>query len=179
MIGNFQCQTTPAGTDVENAAVLSNVQLTDQMALLGILRLLQTCRCVFEICARVLPVDVEEEFIQPTVEVVVMRYVLPRPGRKISRAKDTKARADRIYNPGHKRKPSILRLPQISATNRRAPLPDDKSGVHIELPSWRSASVKNSHCARLSKNSTLTFALFHRRTSLSGRPRRSRQGCHA
>ena len=60
---------------------LVDQQLGGEMALLGELRLLEPLPLALEIGAGILQVGIEEQLIEPVVEIVVMGDVAPRPRR--------------------------------------------------------------------------------------------------
>ncbi len=81
--GEIECQSAPVAADVERALVLLRHKLGCEMALLGELRIVERLVQTFEIGAGVLPVGIEEQRIEPAVEIVMMRDVALRPRRHI------------------------------------------------------------------------------------------------
>ena len=83
--GEIKPEPAPAAADVEHAAVgaLADEKLGGEMALLGELRVVERLVGRLEISAAVLPVGVEEERIEPAVQIVVVGDITPRPGGQI------------------------------------------------------------------------------------------------
>ena len=83
MLGEIEAQPAPARADVEHALARLQVQLGGEVALLGVLRFVEAGDAVFPIGAGILQVGVEEERIEPSVEVVVRMDVLLRPAERV------------------------------------------------------------------------------------------------
>ena len=70
--GEIERHAAEAAADVEHRLALVDQQLGGDMALLGELGLFERLARMLEIGAGILPVGVEEEIVNPPVEVVVM-----------------------------------------------------------------------------------------------------------
>src|SRR3984893_407126 len=101
------------------------------MALLRDLRVVQRHALVLEISARILPVGVEEERIEPAVEVVVMMNILARASARIELC-GAAAEIARGSNGerGKRRRGRVLRFDEIEKIGERA-LGDAEALVHI------------------------------------------------
>ena len=78
-LGEIEPEPAPAAADVEHASDRArSQQLGGEMPLLGELRVVERLSGVLEIGAAILPVGVEEERVEPAVEIVVMRDVAAR-----------------------------------------------------------------------------------------------------
>ena len=74
-----QRQPTPAGADVEHRKPRTiETELRRDMPLLGELRLFQRFVAAREVGAGVLPVAIEEQTVEPPVQIIVVRDVAPR-----------------------------------------------------------------------------------------------------
>ena len=87
-LGEIQAQSAPAAADVEHpqvslVAVAAEQQLGGEMPLLGELSIVERLLGTLEIAAAVLPVGVEEQRIEPAVEIVMMRHVVSRAAARI------------------------------------------------------------------------------------------------
>ena len=87
-IGQIQPQTAPATADVEQPRGALRItprqpQLGGEVALFGELRIIERLVGALEIGAAILPVGVEEERIQPAVEIVMVRDIPARAGSRI------------------------------------------------------------------------------------------------
>ena len=71
-------EAAPAAADVEHAAVRLDEKLGRDQPLLGELRLLERAVRALEVGAAVLLVGIEEQLVQPMVEIVVMGDVAAR-----------------------------------------------------------------------------------------------------
>ena len=79
-----QRQPAPAAADVQHVQVRPvQAQLGGDVPLLGGLRLLQRLVAAREIGAGVLPVAVQEQAVEAAVQIVVMRHVALRAGRRV------------------------------------------------------------------------------------------------
>ncbi len=79
-----QRQPAPAGADVEHRETRAvQTELRSDMPFLGDLRLFQRLVAAREVGAGILPVAVEEQAVQPPVQVVVVRHVALRATRGI------------------------------------------------------------------------------------------------
>ena len=85
-VGEVEAEAAPARTDVEHLHAGLKGELGGEVPLLGELRRLEVGLVVFEIGAGVLLVGVEEERIEPAVEVVVMGDVPPCAARGVELA---------------------------------------------------------------------------------------------
>src|SRR4029077_5273790 len=133
-VGNFreiERQTAPAATDVEHLGAGRDAQLRRQMALLGQLRVVERLVARFEIGAAILLVAVEEEPVQPAVEVVVMGDVVAGAGSWIELLQATEqiAHEPRQQGPDWRNKPFLPEQERQHVDDRAAF--DDKSAVHI------------------------------------------------
>ena len=79
--GEIEPKPAPAAADIEHALSGLQQQLGGEVPLLGELGVVERLVGVFEIGAAVLPVGVEEQRIEPSVEIVVMRDILARAPR--------------------------------------------------------------------------------------------------
>src|SRR5271163_2466618 len=66
--------------DVERAMAFVDEQLGGDVALFRQLRLFEALARMLEIGARILPVGVQKEFVEPVVQIVMARDIAPRPG---------------------------------------------------------------------------------------------------
>ena len=73
VLGEIEAEPAPAGADVEHPLSRLERELGGDVALLGELRVLQRRDAVLEVGAGILQVVVEEERIEPPVEIVVVR----------------------------------------------------------------------------------------------------------
>ena len=80
------------------------------MALLGELRIVERLTGRFEIGAAVLPVGIEEERIEPAVQVVVVGDITPRPRRQVELLQPALEIADEPLRAGPDRRHSVGRL---------------------------------------------------------------------
>ena len=79
-----QRQAAPAAADVQHRQVRPvEAELRGDVPLLGDLRLFQRLVAVREVGAGVLPVAIEEQAVEPAVQVVVVRDVAPRAVRRV------------------------------------------------------------------------------------------------
>ena len=78
-LGEILRKTAPAAPDVEHALARLDQKLRRQMAFLGELGIVERLARCLEVAAAILPVGVEEEGIEPAVEIVMMRDVAARP----------------------------------------------------------------------------------------------------
>ena len=83
--GEIEPEPAPAATDVEHAQILTELvrfeqQLGRQMPFLRKLRVVERLAGLFEIGAAILPVGVEEERVEASVEIVMMRHIAARAG---------------------------------------------------------------------------------------------------
>src|SRR5260370_5214851 len=76
-------QAAPTRTDVEDALAALDQQLGSEVALLGKLRVLQRSFRTIEIGAAILHVGIEEQRVEPAVQIVVMRHVVARSPARI------------------------------------------------------------------------------------------------
>ena len=81
--GQIEAKAAPARADVEHAVAAPDQELGGKVALLGELGIVERRVRRFEIGAAILPVGVEEEGIEPPVEIVMMGDVVPRPAAPI------------------------------------------------------------------------------------------------
>jgi hypothetical protein len=72
---DIEAEPAPARADVEHLVIRRDLQLGEDVPLLGRLRHLQRCLGICEVSAGILAVAVEEEVVERAVEVVVMRHV--------------------------------------------------------------------------------------------------------
>ena len=80
----MQRQATPAAADVEHLAARLQEKLGSKMAFFGLLRLFERLITALEISAGILPVRVEEQVVQRTGQIVMMRHIGARPGQRIA-----------------------------------------------------------------------------------------------
>ena len=134
LLGQMQRETTPAAADVENAVVRLDQELGREVPLLGELRVFQRLICMLEIGAGILPVRVEEQLIEPTIEIVMMRNISLRTSRQVAMTEDPQLRADMIDDAGDQRMRAVLRLPQHHRHEiiERAVF-DKETAVHVKL----------------------------------------------
>ena len=86
-LGQIEAKAAPARTDVEHAVAAPDQELGGKVTLLGELGIVERRRpAVSEIGAAILLVGVEEEGIEPPVEIVMMGDVVPRPAAPIESA---------------------------------------------------------------------------------------------
>ena len=78
VFGEIERKPAPAGADVEHALAGLDQQLGREMALLGELGVVERLVGRLEIGAAVLPVGVEEQRVEPAVEVIVMSDIASR-----------------------------------------------------------------------------------------------------
>ena len=78
-LGQIEAKAAPARTDVEHAVAAADQQLGGEVTLLGQLGIVEGGVRRLEIGAAILLVGVEEEGIEPPVEIVMMGDVVPRP----------------------------------------------------------------------------------------------------
>ena len=78
MFGEIETKAAPAAADVECALTLSHQQLCGQVPLLGELSVVERLFRRFEIGAAILPVGIQEQRIEPAVEIVMMRDIASR-----------------------------------------------------------------------------------------------------
>ena len=79
--GQIEAKAAPARADVEHAVAAPDQELGGKVAFLGELGIVERRIRRFEIAATILPVGVEEEGIEPPVEVVVVGDIVSSPGR--------------------------------------------------------------------------------------------------
>src|SRR5262249_45625874 len=79
----IKAQAAPTGTNVEDTLVGLESKLGRKVTFLGELCVVERCIRRLEICAAVLPVCVEEERIQPAVQVVMVRDIALSPLARI------------------------------------------------------------------------------------------------
>ena len=82
-LGQIEAKAAPARTDVEHAVAASDQKLGGEVTLLGQLGIVEGGVRRLEIGAAILLVGVEEEGIEPPVEIVMMGDVVPRPAAPI------------------------------------------------------------------------------------------------
>ena len=82
-LGKIKREPAPAAADIEHLGARFDQQLRREMTFLGELRVVERLLGSFEIGAAILLVGVEEELVQPAVEIVVMRDIASRPGARI------------------------------------------------------------------------------------------------
>ena len=82
-LGKIERKAAPAAADVEHRCARLDTKLGGEVALLGELGVVERLVRSFEIGAAILLVGVEEERIEPAVEVVVMRDIAPRARARI------------------------------------------------------------------------------------------------
>ena len=82
-LGEIERKTAPATADIEDVGARINEKLGGKMALLGELGVVERLVVGLEIGAAILLVGVEEERVEPAVEVVVVSHIAPRPRTQI------------------------------------------------------------------------------------------------
>jgi hypothetical protein len=88
MPGNMQGQPTPAATDIEHTLAGLKLQFRGEMPLLGALRRIERLVGAVELGAGILPVPIEEEFVEPAIQIVVVGDIGRGAGRQIAMAED-------------------------------------------------------------------------------------------
>ena len=134
VLGQMQRETTPAATDVENAVVRLDQELGGEVPLLGQLRVFKRLIGMLEIGAGILPVRVEEQLVQPPVEIVMMRDIGLRASRQVAMTEDPQLRSDMVDDTGDERMRAVLCLPQQHRHEivERAMF-DKEAAVHVKL----------------------------------------------
>ena len=82
-LGQIEAKAAPARADVEHTVAAPDQQLGGEVTLLGQLGIVERGIRRLEIGAAILLVGVEEERIEPAVEIVMMSDVIPRPAAEI------------------------------------------------------------------------------------------------
>ena len=80
-LGEIEAEPAPAGTDIEHAVARPDQELGRQMALLGELGVVERRIRRVEIGAAILPVGIEEQRVEPAVEIVMVGDVARRAWR--------------------------------------------------------------------------------------------------
>ena len=81
--GEIKREAAPAAADIKHAIALFDHQLGGDMALLCELRFVERRGAVLEIGAGILQVVVEKEFVEPAVEIVMMRHIAACAHRRV------------------------------------------------------------------------------------------------
>jgi hypothetical protein len=98
-----QRHAAPAAADIQHAQVRPvQAQLGGDVTLFGDLGFLQGFVAMAEVGAGVLPVAVQEQAVQPPVQIVMMRDVAPRPRRRIVLVQPPGEVAQRRPQPHHR-----------------------------------------------------------------------------
>ena len=97
------CHPAPAGADVEHGVPRLKAKLGDDVPRLRPLRLFQARALMLEIGTGIVPVPIEEQLVEPSVQVVVMRDVALRAGGQVAQSKAAQRRAGAIQQPRRKR----------------------------------------------------------------------------
>jgi hypothetical protein len=90
-LGEIESKPSPAASDIEHTRVRFDPKLRGQVASLGELRIIERLVRSLEIGAAILLIGVEEERVEPAVEIVMVRYIAPGPRRRIELLQSPKA----------------------------------------------------------------------------------------
>ena len=147
-LGEIEREPAPAAADIEHLGAGFDPKLRGEVAPLGELCVVERLVRRLEIGAAILLVGIEEEFVEPAVEVVVMRDIAPRPGPRIEllHAPEQVAPEPRRQRPS--RRGDVL-LPQQDCQHvRDRALLDDERAVHIGF-AQPELGIEQNRCAGL------------------------------
>ena len=122
----------PAAADIEHPLPGPDQQLGGDVAALGELRIVERLVGRLEIGAAVLPVGIEKQRIEPVVEIVVMRDIVPGAAAPVELAQAAAQIAQQLERPGPRRRRDGGALQHREHVGDRALL-DDQRAVHVGL----------------------------------------------
>ena len=131
-LGQIERKPAPAAADVEHALVPRDEQLGREMTLLGELGIVERLAAGLEIGAAVLPVGIEEQRIELTIEIVMMGDVALRPRPRIELLQAAIEIADEPLRLRPQRRRAVAALAEHDGEDvgDRALL-DDDAAIHI------------------------------------------------
>ena len=129
-LGKIQAQPAPAAADVEHAAVALEQELGGKMPSLGKLRFVERLIEALEIATAILPVGVEEQRIEPPVEIVMVRHIVAGAPARVELAEAPLQVAQQILRPRPVRNLGLLAETNGEHVGDRAFL-DHEGAVHI------------------------------------------------
>ncbi len=147
-LGKVQAQPAPAAADVEHAqvsfmAVAAEQQFGGEVPFLGELGVVERLLGAVEIAAAVLPVGVEEQRIEPAVEIVMMRHVVARAPARIELLQAAVKVTQQPLRPRPVRHVGILAEHYGEHVGDRAAL-DHEGPVHIGFAEFEFGIEENS-----------------------------------